>query len=140
MIINFCKRLMVFVYISVVSWTICADEITEGFSFSSPDFEGQSKWKVEGDRVQFLPNDLIEIVPLRAVIITEEGKVYRIFSDWAHFDRRSQIVHSKAKVEVFQGASKMQGIGFHWEPKGKKLSVLSHVDLWLDIENTQGLF
>ena len=116
------------------------DEITEGFSFSSPEFEGKSKWKVEGDRIQFLENDRIEIVPLRAVVVTEDDKIYRIFSDWAYFNRRTQSVNSDARVEVLQGSSKLYGDGFIWDPKEKKMTIFRHVDLTLEMKHTEGFF
>lgn len=132
--------MMLWIFIGNFEFLINADEITEGFSFSSPEIEGGTKWKVEGDRVNFLQNNLIEIIPVRAVVTTDQGKIYRIYSDWAHYDKQTQIVQSEANVEVLQGTSRLKGVGFIWNPQKNEISVLKEVDLGIDTKDSDGFF
>lgn len=107
------------------------DEITGGFRFVSPGVGNEKRWKVEGDRAEFISEDLIKISPVRAVVYGEKEPDYFVKADWARLNKVTKEVWTDSAVEITRGNSKLTGMGLHWEMAKKQATIMSHVKMML---------
>lgn len=113
------------------------DEITGGFRFVSPGVEGQKRWKIEGDKAKFISLKVIEVVPVRAIVYNGQDPEYCIRTDWARMNKDTKSVWTDAPVEIIKGDSRVTGIGLRWKTKKKRVTILSHVKMTLDVDEAK---
>ncbi|MBI1871470.1 MAG: LPS export ABC transporter periplasmic protein LptC [Chlamydiae bacterium] len=108
-------------------------EITGGFRFVSPGFENQKRWKVEGEKAQFLPGDEIEIRPVHGIVYGRNEPDYLIETEWARVHQTTKDIWTDAPVKIIRGNTKVTGLGLRWNTGKKTARIVSQVKMNLDL-------